>query len=169
MPLHPIFFPSLVGAALVVGASLGAVSAHANPNGVEYNPAFARSGQRLDDSSVPAENSLGIVLTDSSASYSSPYSPVGAPIYRRPSANVSNSVLINPTLINSSIRNSTLINPTIVNPAYYPAIPNYPGIPYDPFYYPNLQIFSVQSYTRPSPEIVVDPQYGVRFKNPPGY
>lgn len=59
--------------------------------------------------------------------------------------------------------------PTVINrPIGYPVIvapPYYPGT----YYYPGTSTQIIQTYTRPSPEIVVDPEYGVRFKNPPGY
>lgn len=56
------------------------------------------------------------------------------------------------------INNSTLVNPTFIN-----GVPYYPGYSYSPFY---REYVTVETYTRPSPRIVVDPQYGVRFQDP---
>lgn len=77
---------------------------------------------------------------------------IGSPIYVNPGYNY-------PIIINRPIN-----PPVIVGPSYYPA-PYYPA----PYYYPGVSTQIIQTYTRPSPEIVVDPEYGVRFKNPPGY
>ena len=44
----------------------------------------------------------------------------------------------------------------------YSTYPNYP-------IYPGIDTFSVQTKVRPSPEIYVDPQYGVRFRQPADY
>jgi hypothetical protein len=62
--------------------------------------------------------------------------------------------------------NPTIVNPTIITSPAYPVYPAYPAYPY--YAYPPIYN-SIQTINRPSPEIIVDPQYGVRFKNPPGY
>jgi hypothetical protein len=158
---------------LLVGSSAWIAPASADPVGTNYTTTFPLPGQVIDGSSVTYGNpDQGIRSTDSGYYYSSPYTYIRPQTYRRPNVGISNSVLVNPTVINGPIRNSTLINPRVVDRSYYPtpyySDPYYPA-PYYPSYYPNLQFFSVESYTRPSPEIIVDPQYGVRFKNPPGY
>ena len=79
--------------------------------------------------------------------------PVYPPGYGR---RINRPVLINPTIV----------NPTIVTSPAYPVYPAYPAYPY--YAYPPIYN-SIQTINRPSPEIIVDPQYGVRFKNPPGY
>ncbi|UBF24066.1 hypothetical protein K9N68_20335 [Kovacikia minuta CCNUW1] len=156
----------------LIGTSLGAVPASANPVGITYSVPFPGADRMIGGSSVPYSAPVSGTRSPRSGYYypapstyvnPQPYRHSGSQRYRRSNPGISNSVLVNPTVINSSIRNSTLINPTIVNSSYYPPASYYPA------YYPNLNILTVQSYTRPSPEVVVDPQYGVRFKNPPGY
>lgn len=88
--------------------------------------------------------------------------------YRRPGfsqqrGSVDNSVLINPTVINGSIRNSTLVNPTIVTTPYAPA-PYYPATSYPTPYY---DVTTITTITRPEPQVVIDPQYGVRYQSLP--
>ena len=103
-------------------------------------------------------------LTIQSGSIGSSYggSYYWPPVYTQPygwgqpivvDRSINQSVLVNPTVINSSIRNSTLLNPTIIGAPQYPYITNY----------------TVRTYTRPEPEVVVDPQYGVRYKRPSEY
>ncbi len=99
--------------------------------------------------------------TYSYSTYSTGYG-YGQPGFSR-RGSVNNSVLINPTVINSPIRNSTLVNPTIVN-SPYTSVPYYPA-PYYPAPYYDIQ--TVTTVTRPEPEVVIDPQYGVRYKSPP--
>ncbi len=98
-----------------------------------------------------------------------PNYPIGhTPFRHRSHSGINRSTLINPTIINSPIRNSTIINPTIVNsPSYPPGYGYNPGYGYHPGYPYSIQ--TIQTINRPAPEIIVDPQYGVRFKNPPGY
>jgi hypothetical protein len=85
---------------------------------------------------------------------------------------VENSVLLNPTVINGSIRNSTLVNPTIVTTPYSPKqfypeqsypVQAYPRLSYPTPYY---NVRTVIPTTRPEPQVVIDPQYGVRYQAP---
>ena len=96
--------------------------------------------------------------------------PIGGFPFRsgpRSNSGINRSVLVNPTIVNSPIYNSTLINPTIVNSPGYGnsgySNPGYGNPGYQPYPY---TIYTIQTVDRPAPEIVVDPEYGVRFKRP---
>lgn len=98
---------------------------------------------------------IQVVTPHSYSTYHAPgYVLVQPGIPHRVVGGVNNSVLVNPTIINSPIRNSTLINPTIIRGPYH-------SIPYTQY--------SIRTFTRPSPQVIVDPQYGVRLQMPPGY
>jgi hypothetical protein len=119
----------------------------------------------LQQQQVLRQTNFGQTHRGVSFTYSNPayVSPIYGPIYPRGvsgyprtvyAPGVNRSVLINPTIVNSPIYNSTVINPTIVSPIY--------GYPYG-------NTNTVILIDRPTPQIVVDPQYGVRFKEQFGY
>ena len=122
----------------------------------------------IDGVSVRTSSGFSFSYTDprlvpSYPSYSnypiSNYPIGGSQFYPRYNSGINNSTLINPTIVNSPGYNPGYVNPGYVNPSYQP-------YPYSPYPYTSQ---TIQTINRPSPEIVVDPQYGVRFKNPPGY